>query len=551
MEVCAACGGDFSYPEQHYRWSPWCRPPPVEDVDAKRRKRRETSASFFKQRLFASITSRVVSAHFNHYVTLEHLSTCVLMIVSTILLVLSFIESEVPESRDTCNHVRGIVREIPSVQSMVAEGQRKYLRVEPIIFKHIPNAKKGGIFFSLTQLVVILLQECAEVRRLAIQSSEEWKTGDLYQKKPKVYKDVTHGSTFRGRKEICGKAAEGESNDLRAVIHGWTDEFTSVDGLGVNAKNHKYGAVLGSFVNLPLYMRHFTDFILLLCLYQAKFAKKHGGLMRLLTGVSEDGEVHHDGLTLAAEVTLGMHGGTIIHLPSDEPGEDTKPWRLRIFLLLFSLDWLAHGDFGPFASSVSARRPCFKCKWTDACPCAYLSPAGAAKVKQHTEVCRGRQLRTHADVMREVKELRAWGGSAAALGVRRTEAGIFHLYFASEHLLRNIVRDPTVDIMHVFLCGISRYLLSFVTDIFIPADFSWAALNARAQRHHMPKGSGKLPYMEPRTKGKKSSHTMRMSAAETMYFALARCAPHAPLAPHAPSAHTYTRTHAQHTLLQH
>ena len=35
-----------------------------------------------------------------------------------------------------------------------------------------------------------------------------------------------------------------------------------------------------------------------------------------------------------------------------------------MFLLLISLDWLASGDFGPFAGSVSARKPCGKCLWT-------------------------------------------------------------------------------------------------------------------------------------------------------------------------------------------
>ena len=31
--------------------------------------------------------------------------------------------------------------------------------------------------------------------------------------------------------------------------------------------------------------------------------------------------------------------------------------RLVAFFLLISLDWLAAGEFGPFAASVSARRP--------------------------------------------------------------------------------------------------------------------------------------------------------------------------------------------------
>ena len=39
-----------------------------------------------------------------------------------------------------------------------------------------------------------------------------------------------------------------------------------------------------------------------------------------------------------------------------------------------------------------------------------------------------------------------------------TDTGIFSTNFASEHILRDVVKDSTVDIMHVFFCGSTRYL---------------------------------------------------------------------------------------------
>ena len=524
MQQCPCCGaGPFSDCTQslnsHFRNSPWCEPPEeVEKKDAAPQKRSRTASSLFQNRLHARLRNFLMSAHFDKYMPLNHLQVCVTMVVGIVMLVLSFLESEVPAAHQTAEEVRTLLRSLPSVNSLIAEGTGKTLRVEPLVFQHA-GAKKGGVFFSMYQLVAVMLQESAEVRRHVLEASDEWKTGDLFEVKPGVYSDLTHGRRFRSRHDICGKATPEQSSDIRVVIHGWTDEFTSTDGLGVNAKQNKYGAVLGSLVNLPLHLRHNPDFILLLALYRSTYAKLHGGLNRFLTGIGVDGTLYADGLTLAAEVSLP---GIEVRLPSDKPDEDDEPFTLRIFILLWSLDWLAHGDFGPYAKSVSARRPCFKCLWTQDCDCAFLShSARNHKDVEHAECCRSRTARTHAEVMREVEALRNWQGTATALAKERTNCGLFSNYFPSEHLLDDVVCDATVDIMHVFFCGWTRYLLSFLFDLLIPAEFSWAELNRRAQAHCMPKGV-KLPLLEPRDTGKKRSRTMKMNAAQTMYFTLAR-----------------------------
>ena len=75
-----------------------------------------------------------------------------------------------------------------------------------------------------------------------------------------------------------------QANDLRIALHGWTDAFTPIDGLSQKARKHKYGAFLATLVNLPLHLRHYVDHVLLLALYNSRYAKKHGGLVRMLTG---------------------------------------------------------------------------------------------------------------------------------------------------------------------------------------------------------------------------------------------------------------------------
>ena len=56
--------------------------------------------------------------------------------------------------------------------------------------------------------------------------------------------------------------------------------------------------------------------------------------------------------------------------------------------------------------------------------------------------------------MDEVEHLRGLGATEAKK--YSTKTGIFSTHFASEHLLRDVVKDSTVDIMHVFFCGMTR-----------------------------------------------------------------------------------------------
>jgi hypothetical protein len=122
--------------------------------------------------------------------------------------------------------------------------------------------------------------------------------------------------------------------------------------------------------------------------------------------------------------------------------------------------------------------------------------------------------------MSEVRELRAWKGTKAELATRKTDTGIFSAHFASERILTDVVRDSTLDIMHLSFCGMSRYLLSWLTDILIPAKFSWAALNAAKNRHHFGAGV-RVPDLVRSNNSARGSASLKLNAAAAMYFTLA------------------------------
>ena len=520
MPTRCTCGATVVHFAQHYRFSPHCEPPTPEPPP---RKRDSTAhRRLFHQRVLALLVHEMLKAHFDLKISKTDLAHMMAIIMAVVRMILCFIESSVSRDPATaCSDVQTVFDELPSVTAIINSGKKKYLRVEPLIFKGVSSAdKRGAVFFSVYQLITVMLQESKTVRTESRKSNTLWKSGDLFNKKPAVYSDVIHGSRFWTNEAICGKATEDEKKDFRCVINGWTDEFTTVDGLSTVAKENKYGVVLGSLVNLPLHMRLWFDYVLLLCIYQARYAKKHGGLVRMLTGVDVDGKQHGDGLTLAAELNLGS-SSPMIELPNDDDETSTEPelWRLRVFLLLISVDWLASGDFGPFASSVSARYPCGKCLWTQSCPCAF-KPSDATVT--HSDHCRACAPRTHDSVMEVVQELRAWTGTKAQqLKARMTATGIMSCHFASEHLLRNVVKDVCIDYMHVGPCGIARYMLSWVTDILCPEDFTFDEFNGRKNRHRFGAGVH-VPDVERAKGDKRRSCTIKLNGAQMMALTNAR-----------------------------
>ena len=546
MEACpAGCGYKGFYMLRHLKESPVCGTRPPVPSAGKRKRNPAVVAHLFAKRIAVGIGRELLKAQIDRFMKLTDLDVVLALSIACVSQAIDFIQQELMDSdmpplmqesfQTTLGSALKAFTSLPSARTLVQKRRAEVMLAVPrFIGAASTEDRKGACFFSAHQLIAIMLEENAEVRKIVLKSSEEWKSGSLYRSRPEVLSDVIHGTRFLDWREVCGKAAPDEANDIRVVAHGWTDGFTPVDGLSQVARRHKYDVFLATLVNLPLHMRHYVDHVLLLALCNSRYAKQHGGLVRMLTGVDVDGRKHADTGTLACELALGKDS-PIIELPNDDdPNGKPIPYRLRLFLLMISLDWLASGEFGPFAGSVSATHPCGKCHWHSRCPCAYLSRDDPRRETiEHTDGCRQLEPRTHAEVFETVKELRlleAAEHSKTKVKSLKTATGIFSSHFASEYLLRDVVADSTTDIMHVYLCGKSRYLLSWVTDEFIPRDFTWAELNSRLDAYlskEAPKGT-RIPHLE-RSKGDtRGSCSIHLNAAEMMAFTVARQAPPLP-----------------------
>ena len=531
----AGCGYTGLSLGHHYRYSPFCEPPAFDgDVALGKRKRDPSySALLFENRVAGAVGKAMMQMHVDHCMGIPELDLVRGLLISCMLMATEFIETEQQMGSDNgqphpslFKSTRDAFTRLPNAGTMVDQRRRVYQRAVPRTLSTSSGGdKKGAVFFSAHNLVTIMLQESQAVRKLVIASSEEWKTGALYKTRPAVLSDVVHGTRFLDWQQVCGKATAAEAKDLRVVLHGWTDEFTPIDGLSQKARVHKYGVMLCGLVNLPLRMRHYADHMLMLALYNSRYAKANGGLSRILTGVGADGTKYDDGCTFADELALD-EDSPMIELPNDaDPKGEALTFRLRLFFALASLDWLASGEFGPFAGSVSARRPCGKCEWFAGCACSFLPRSDPRRLTmQHHAHCRGCTPRTHAAVMQTVTELRELASQdrkKTAMKTLSTDTGIFSTHFASEHLLRDCVKDSTIDVMHVKFCGLTRYLLSWATDEWIPRDFSWQELNDQKNKYHFKRGV-RVPDLE-RSKGDaRGSCSIHLSGAETMAFAIAR-----------------------------
>lgn len=113
--------------------------------------------------------------------------------------------------------------------------------------------------------------------------------------------------------------------------------------------------------------------------------------------------------------------------------------------------------------------------------------------------------------------------SSTALKKTMTDEGIFSTLFASEFLLKDLVKDATIDIMHIFLAsGVIPYTLSWLTDIMIPANFTWLALHAAVKVENGRKLGGHIPKLVKCGNQSRSAAKMALTAGEGMAFALAR-----------------------------
>lgn len=212
--------------------------------------------------------------------------------------------------------------------------------------------------------------------------------------------------------------------------------------------------------------------------------------------------------------------------------------------MVSTADYPAAATYGPWVGSTSARHPCRHCRWTR--PNKLLDSddedsdedAGDARAGARSTLTRVQQLEERgsfytasleeynwSQVSSEIDEIKAIT-SKKDRKARMAGCGFNKLVFPLHPDYIPDV-DPTrmqpQDIMHLFLCGITRHELYHLLEHLVKHKFvTWEAINNKVSTMRIPKGK-RIPKLYPAAKGKKlGERHLDMTASEVLMFAKLR-----------------------------
>lgn len=282
-------------------------------------------------------------------------------------------------------------------------------------------------------------------------------------------------------------------------------------------------------LNVPMANRFELDNILLVALAKAKVYKKHG-LARVIAGVDQDGHMH-DEPNLAKDLRE-LDQGRWIQIPDDRPGGDLRWVRLRVWVIMFSADYLGAQSMLPFSESPAAYVPCRCCDYDTRSAAAGRPFSFLRKPSPATgDVCASFAERDWGELHATLTRLRA-GVSATEQKRTFQDKGLNKLYFALDPEYISHVNPVTIapqDALHLFPDGLLRSELAWLMYILASMGLSFEAVDrATKQCKSMPKDV-RIPKFPSKLKegvaGKKPkpSRTALMTGSQCMHFTLHRC----------------------------
>lgn len=213
-------------------------------------------------------------------------------------------------------------------------------------------------------------------------------------------------------------------------------------------------------------------------------------------------------------------------------------------------DYPAAASYGPWVASTSAAHPWRHCRWkrpkkiadsdddsSDADEQGAERPSGSTSGNRRGSQSEDRgdsfMLRaedyTWPQIQTELQQVQAMT-TKKEKKVKMAACGFNTVVFPLNPEYIPLV-DPTrmqpEDIMHLFLCGITRHELYYLVEYLVKHKFiTWEALNSRIAGTRIPKGK-RIPKVHAAPKGKKPSERhLDMTASEVLIFATLRYLTH-------------------------
>ena len=353
-------------------------------------------------------------------------------------------------------------------------------------------------------------------------------------------KNFDDGVAARYHPHLMRPATEDEADDLRIAINLNADDIEVCNPLGTARGEHKECGIQAANLNLPAEERFKEGAIMLIGLAKAKVYKAHG-MCRVLAGVDDEGE-EHDEENICADFRK-LHRGRLIMIPGektnlyDEAPEGFRSVRLKVYVILFSGDYLGAQSVLPFIESPSAHHFCRGCDYDSRSPMAGR-PFSFLKAPPRGEK-RAFAERDWPTLQTELNRLRK-GVTAAELRQKYHDLGLNKLYYALDPDYLPFV-DPVKiapqDLLHLFPDGLLRSELAWLIYVLCRLGFSLSSLNARIRSYRGLPDDVRIPQFPDKLRqgeagGKpKSKSTARMTGSQCMHFALHSTGPQGILYP--------------------
>lgn len=189
---------------------------------------------------------------------------------------------------------------------------------------------------------------------------------------------------------------------------------------------------------------------------------------------------------------------------------------LKAWVVVSVADYPAAAACGPWVESTSAKRPCRECDWLRPIPNEVAQRKGEHYIHKGGEDYTWERLNAN---LRNIEALPSRAAQKSAMQSMSLNCLKFAYHPSHIPYLTPTECQPQ-DIMHLFLCGITRHELYYVLEFLVEhGALTWCKLNDVIGAARLPRGK-RIPKVQPAPSDKaKGERHLDMTAAEVMTLA--------------------------------
>ena len=233
-EVCK-CGWRGTRIGSHHRYYPECKEQEQEEELQQPAAPTVHADNLMTNTLRAIISEEILAMHGDNYMTETMVGKAMALTCKVVKAILAECEgglargapTAVPVFQVTSRKAQAVIATFLDVKSAITVACKSEPRLVMPVHRPLGigvETKDEVAIFSLTQVLSRVLQNSKEARQKAIEASDLWTSGSLYNKAPTVLADITDGARFRTNYDMCGASAIAD--ELRIVLTVWEDDFT-------------------------------------------------------------------------------------------------------------------------------------------------------------------------------------------------------------------------------------------------------------------------------------------------------------------------------------